>query len=107
MAALKSTVFDCCSESTAMLLDCGEGSYGQICRNYGDKTNEVMRKIKAIFVSHLHADHHLVSSLSIEQLFKMLLVSMKTQRLKLQVLLLVKLKRLNFLVLKPLYVLKF
>ncbi|KAF9427791.1 hypothetical protein BGZ76_002186 [Entomortierella beljakovae] len=50
------------------ILDAGEGSYGQMYRLFGKKTNaedetdgvdEKIKKLKGIFVSHLHADHHL------------------------------------------------
>lgn len=41
-------------------MDCGEGTFGQIVRFYGkDKLKEVVKNLKAIYVSHLHADHHL------------------------------------------------
>ncbi|XP_016969832.2 ribonuclease Z, mitochondrial [Drosophila rhopaloa] len=43
-----------------VLLDCGEGTYGQIVRLYGsDQGKHVLRQLKAIYVSHLHADHHI------------------------------------------------
>lgn len=38
-------------------MDCGDGTLGQIYRLYGDKTNDVLSRIKAIYVSHLHIDH--------------------------------------------------
>ncbi|XP_048248471.1 zinc phosphodiesterase ELAC protein 2-like [Haliotis rufescens] len=47
------------SEETAVVLDCGEGSAGQLYRHYGDLTDDVLCKIKAVFISHMHADHHL------------------------------------------------
>lgn len=41
-------------------MDCGEGTYGQLVRFFGaEKINEVLSKIKAVFISHLHADHHI------------------------------------------------
>lgn len=44
----------------SMLLDCGEGTYEQLVRLFGrDKIDEIMLNLKAIYVSHLHADHHL------------------------------------------------
>ena len=46
-----------------MLLDCGEGTLGQLWRYYGDGTPQVLAKLSAVFVSHLHADHHMVSRL--------------------------------------------
>ncbi|KAH8394866.1 hypothetical protein KR222_008264 [Zaprionus bogoriensis] len=43
-----------------MLLDCGEGTYGQIVRFFGrERSREVMRQLQAVYVSHLHADHHI------------------------------------------------
>lgn len=50
------------------LLDTGEGTYGQMFRQFGgyklsaDQTNSVddrIKGLKGIFISHLHADHHL------------------------------------------------
>ncbi|XP_041812720.1 zinc phosphodiesterase ELAC protein 2 [Chelmon rostratus] len=46
------------SPSQSMLLDCGEGTFGQLCRHYGDGVDEALSKISAVFVSHMHADHH-------------------------------------------------
>ncbi|XP_034950264.1 ribonuclease Z, mitochondrial [Chelonus insularis] len=46
-------------EDTSILLDCGEGTTGQIVRLYGPKADNIFASIKAIYVSHLHADHHL------------------------------------------------
>ncbi|XP_017000181.2 ribonuclease Z, mitochondrial [Drosophila takahashii] len=43
-----------------VLLDCGEGTYGQIVRLYGrDQGQKILRQLQAIYVSHLHADHHI------------------------------------------------
>ena len=42
------------------LLDCGENTLGQLRRVYGDEgLKEVLRDLKLIWISHLHADHHL------------------------------------------------
>ncbi|KAH8815748.1 tRNA processing endoribonuclease-like protein Trz1 [Xylogone sp. PMI_703] len=41
------------------LLDCGENTLGQLRRVFGDSLPEVLRDLKAIWISHLHADHHL------------------------------------------------
>lgn len=49
------------SPSRSLLLDCGEGTFGQLCRHYGDAVDDVLSKISTIFVSHLHADHHTVA----------------------------------------------
>ncbi|XP_011146096.1 ribonuclease Z, mitochondrial isoform X2 [Harpegnathos saltator] len=47
-------------ENNSMLLDCGEGTFGQIVKFYGrSEADNIMRSIKAIYVSHLHADHHI------------------------------------------------
>ncbi|XP_067005978.2 ribonuclease Z, mitochondrial [Anabrus simplex] len=48
------------SEDSCTLLDCGEGTYGQLVRFYGpEKVDTVLCKLRAIYVSHLHADHHI------------------------------------------------
>lgn len=44
---------------TSILLDCGEGTVGQICRFYGNRTEDVIRNIKALFITHMHGDHHM------------------------------------------------
>jgi ribonuclease Z len=41
------------------LFDCGENTLGQLKRVFGGKMPEVLRDLKAIWISHLHADHHL------------------------------------------------
>ncbi|XP_059059090.1 ribonuclease Z, mitochondrial [Achroia grisella] len=47
-------------ENRSMLMDCGEGTYGQLVRFYGPKrVDAFLRTLKAIYVSHLHADHHI------------------------------------------------
>lgn len=47
------------SKDTCILLDVGEGTMGQIYRFYGDETENIIKKLKAIYISHLHADHHI------------------------------------------------
>ena len=43
-----------------IFLDCGEGTLSQCIRHFGPlKTKDILRKLKAIFISHQHADHHL------------------------------------------------
>ncbi|KAH9479322.1 tRNAse Z TRZ4, mitochondrial [Psilocybe cubensis] len=47
-----------------ILLDAGEGTWGQMVRNFGleDSTYNVwqaLRDLKCIFISHMHADHHI------------------------------------------------
>ncbi|KAI1768983.1 hypothetical protein GGR53DRAFT_475193 [Hypoxylon sp. FL1150] len=41
------------------LLDCGENTIGQLRRVFGNDLPEVLRDLKGIWISHLHADHHL------------------------------------------------
>uniref|UniRef100_A0A4W4GWW1 Zinc phosphodiesterase ELAC protein 2 n=1 Tax=Electrophorus electricus TaxID=8005 RepID=A0A4W4GWW1_ELEEL len=50
------------SSSHSVLLDCGEGTFGQMCRHYGNDVDEVLSKLSTVFVSHMHADHHTVSA---------------------------------------------
>ena len=45
---------------SALLLDCGEATYGQLIRKFGsDHTKSILDKLKLILISHLHADHQL------------------------------------------------
>ncbi|XP_077110736.1 zinc phosphodiesterase ELAC protein 2 isoform X2 [Ranitomeya variabilis] len=46
------------SPSALLLLDCGEGTFGQLHRHYGDRVDEVLTRLSAVFISHIHADHH-------------------------------------------------
>lgn len=42
------------------LLDCGEGTLGQMRRLFGDEEMaEILSDLRCIVISHLHADHHL------------------------------------------------
>ena len=49
----------------SVLLDAGEGTWGQLVRQFGpdDSTSsgvwEVLRDLKCIYVSHIHGDHHM------------------------------------------------
>lgn len=50
----------------SILLDAGEGTWGQLARLYGDDGQdtvtgvwEVLRDLRCIFASHMHGDHHL------------------------------------------------
>lgn len=41
-------------------MDCGEGTYGQLVRFFGvERARTVLCNLKAVYVSHLHADHHI------------------------------------------------
>lgn len=43
-----------------ILMDCGEGTFGQLIRHFGFvRTEEILACTNIIFISHLHADHHL------------------------------------------------
>ncbi|XP_054834443.1 zinc phosphodiesterase ELAC protein 2-like [Eublepharis macularius] len=46
------------SSTQSLILDCGEGTFGQLCRHYGDEVDQILCNIAAVFVSHIHADHH-------------------------------------------------
>lgn len=45
-----------------VIMDCGEGTWGQMCRFFGFEGEEnvwdVLRSLKVVYVSHAHADHH-------------------------------------------------
>ncbi|SPQ22696.1 f9c329ba-5889-4ef1-b35b-1caa0c51d422 [Thermothielavioides terrestris] len=42
------------------ILDCGENTLGQLHRCFGyEGADEVLKDLRAIYISHLHADHHL------------------------------------------------
>ncbi|EEY66364.1 zinc phosphodiesterase, putative [Phytophthora infestans T30-4] len=42
----------------SMLVDCGEGTYGQLWRQFGDEVAERIGGLRCIWISHNHADHH-------------------------------------------------
>ena len=48
-----------------VLLDCGEGTWGQLVRLFGNDPArssgvwEELRKLKCVFLSHIHGDHHI------------------------------------------------
>ncbi|KAF4148804.1 Beta-lactamase superfamily domain [Phytophthora infestans] len=42
----------------SMLVDCGEGTYGQLWRQFGDDVAERIGGLRCIWISHNHADHH-------------------------------------------------
>ncbi|KAK6268075.1 hypothetical protein QUC31_012235 [Theobroma cacao] len=43
----------------SLLLDCGEGTLGQLKRRYGvDGADTAIRNLKCVWISHIHADHH-------------------------------------------------
>jgi len=43
----------------SILFDCGEGTLSQICTHFGlDKAQDILQSLQAVFISHMHADHH-------------------------------------------------
>lgn len=47
------------NESSNMLLDCGEGSSGQLFKLFGlEQARRELVKIKLLFLTHIHLDHH-------------------------------------------------
>ncbi|XP_031484101.1 tRNase Z TRZ3, mitochondrial-like [Nymphaea colorata] len=43
----------------SLLLDCGEGTLGQLKRRFGMKgADDAIKSLKCIWISHIHADHH-------------------------------------------------
>ncbi|KAJ5359643.1 uncharacterized protein N7496_012056 [Penicillium cataractarum] len=53
------------------LLDCGENTLGQIKRVFGyEKTREILQNLRMIWISHLHADHHLGTASLIRAWYK-------------------------------------
>ena len=43
-----------------IMMDCGEGSMGQMVRLFGvERTKQILRQLRCVYISHMHADHHL------------------------------------------------
>lgn len=44
-----------------LLMDCAEGSYGQLLDHFQtvERVNEVLLKLKTVFITHIHGDHQL------------------------------------------------
>ncbi|KOO26428.1 zinc phosphodiesterase elac protein 2-like protein, partial [Chrysochromulina tobinii] len=42
-----------------VLLDAGEGAMGALRRRFGERTDAVLRQLRLVWISHMHADHHL------------------------------------------------
>lgn len=46
------------NSNTSVLIDCGEGTFGQLKSLYGpDKIHDAMIGLSAIFITHAHLDH--------------------------------------------------
>ena len=55
----------------SMLLDAGENTLGQLKRVYSpDVLNEIMKELRVIWISHMHADHHLGTVSVIREWYK-------------------------------------
>ncbi|TYJ56176.1 hypothetical protein B9479_003162 [Cryptococcus floricola] len=61
------------SPAQSILLDAGEGTLGQLRRRFGKEgeLKGVLKELKAVFVSHMHADHHLGVNAILEERFRM------------------------------------
>lgn len=46
-------------EKVSIMLDCGEDSYSQMYSLYGPKTDEILKQLKMIYISHHHLDHQI------------------------------------------------
>ncbi|KAJ3276473.1 hypothetical protein HDV01_005096 [Terramyces sp. JEL0728] len=56
---VSSTLFRCSGHQT-ILLDCGEGTMGQMHRHFGpERLEKELKDLNLVFISHMHADHHL------------------------------------------------
>ncbi|KAJ9568342.1 hypothetical protein OSB04_004308 [Centaurea solstitialis] len=54
-----SSVFINLFSKGSLLLDCGEGTLGQLKRRYGIQgADDAVKDLKFIWISHIHADHH-------------------------------------------------
>lgn len=48
------------SDDESILLDCGEGTFGQMVRLYGPSaTLQLLRTLSCVFISHMHTDHYM------------------------------------------------
>lgn len=54
-----SCIFINLNENDAIMLDCAEGSLSQMMRMFGDQLPQNLTKLHTVYISHMHADHHL------------------------------------------------
>lgn len=48
------------ADDNCVIFDCGEGTLGQLVRFFSrDGADEILKNLRMIYISHLHADHHL------------------------------------------------
>ncbi len=52
------------------LFDCGENTLGQMKRVFGGELPQVLKDLKLIWISHLHADHHLGTASVIKEWYE-------------------------------------
>ena len=45
------------NDKNIFLLECAEGTVGQIRHFYGEQSDEILARIRFIYISHMHADH--------------------------------------------------
>jgi ribonuclease Z len=45
---------------SSILMDCGEASLGQLFKRFGqDETEKILKSLRFVWISHIHADHHM------------------------------------------------
>jgi ribonuclease Z len=67
-----SILFNFKSISKTLLLDCGEGSLGQIYRIFGEEEGDnLLKNMRLIWISHKHADHNLGTFKVLERIKKL------------------------------------
>lgn len=57
-ATVSATLIQDSSDDGSILLDVGEGTLGRLKRHFGEEWRGILADLRIIFISHLHADHH-------------------------------------------------
>lgn len=48
------------NKNASLLMDCGESSLGQLYKRFGKvDTEDILRSLSCVWISHIHADHHM------------------------------------------------
>ena len=48
------------AKDASILMDCGEASLGQLTKRFGQReTEEILKSLRFVWISHIHADHHM------------------------------------------------
>jgi len=47
-----------CFDKGGFLLDAGEDTCGQLFRRFGQQSEDVLKNLRLVWISHIHADHH-------------------------------------------------